>query len=126
MFGCLQEGKCNFIVERYVEELIRSDQKALVAHYVAKLPLEAQVHWYSLFLEGQSNTQFTVAEVHWYSLFLEGQSNTQFTVAQVHWYSLFLEGQSNTQFTVAQVHWYSLFLEGQSNTQFTPLLHKYK
>ncbi|XP_052773924.1 nuclear pore complex protein Nup107-like [Mya arenaria] len=47
-----QESQCDMILERYVEHLITSRQHSLVAHYVAKLPQAAQIHWYSKFLEG--------------------------------------------------------------------------
>lgn len=46
---------CTSILESYVEGLIQSKQYGLVAFYVSKLPPNAQVHWYSMFLEGKEN-----------------------------------------------------------------------
>jgi len=48
---------CNAILEAYVEELITAKQYGLIACYVSKLPASAQVHWYSLFLEGKSGRE---------------------------------------------------------------------
>ncbi|KAK7508730.1 hypothetical protein BaRGS_00000296 [Batillaria attramentaria] len=50
-----QEGKeelCTVILEAYVERLIQSGQKRLVAHYVSTLPPPLQIQWYAHFLEG--------------------------------------------------------------------------
>lgn len=50
-----KEELCNSILECYVERLIRDKHYNLIAYYVSKLPLNAQVHWYALFLEGITN-----------------------------------------------------------------------
>ena len=49
----LQEELCTVILEAYVERLIESDQKRLIAHYVSHLPTPRQVGWYAHFLEGE-------------------------------------------------------------------------
>ena len=41
------------ILEAYVERLIESGQKRLIAHYVSHLPTPRQVGWYAHFLEGE-------------------------------------------------------------------------
>ncbi|XP_070212005.1 nuclear pore complex protein Nup107-like [Littorina saxatilis] len=46
------EELCTVILEAYVELLIKSDQKRLIAHYVSFLPPHLQVQWYAHFLEG--------------------------------------------------------------------------
>lgn len=43
---------CNSILESYVEQLIKEKHSGLIAYYVSKLPPNAQVHWYAVFLEG--------------------------------------------------------------------------
>ena len=48
-----QEGLCTVILEAYVEHLIETDQKRLIAHYVSNLPAPLQVRWYARFLEGE-------------------------------------------------------------------------
>ncbi|KAL4231420.1 hypothetical protein ACF0H5_008997 [Mactra antiquata] len=47
-----KEDLCNSILECYVEELIKNQHYQLVAHYVSKLPSDAQIFWYAKFLEG--------------------------------------------------------------------------
>lgn len=47
-----KEEYSNFILEAYVEELIKDKQYTLIAYYISKLPADAQVHWYAKFLEG--------------------------------------------------------------------------
>ena len=59
-FVDFQESSCNAILEAYVEALIKEKQHDLVAFYVAKLPHNAQVHWYAIFLESKLEIgQFT-------------------------------------------------------------------
>ena len=78
---------CNAILEAYVEELITAKQYGLIACYVSKLPASAQVHWYSLFLEGKTGREM---EEEFYlllcslalvaillSLFLEGKTGRE-------------------------------------------------
>lgn len=48
----MNEDQCTVILEVYVERLIESNQKQIVAHYVSTLPLPRQVQWYAHFLEG--------------------------------------------------------------------------
>ncbi|XP_045190526.2 nuclear pore complex protein Nup107-like [Mercenaria mercenaria] len=50
-----KEELCNSILKCYVERLIREKHYGLIAYYVSKLPKNAQVHWYALFLEGITN-----------------------------------------------------------------------
>ncbi|XP_076461376.1 nuclear pore complex protein Nup107-like [Babylonia areolata] len=48
----VKEDLCTVILEAYVERLIESGQKQLIAHYVSTLPAPQQVQWYAHFLEG--------------------------------------------------------------------------
>ncbi|KAL8570338.1 hypothetical protein ACOMHN_035756 [Nucella lapillus] len=48
----VNEDLCTVILECYVEQLIKSDQKQLIAHYVGTLPAPLQIQWYAHFLEG--------------------------------------------------------------------------
>lgn len=47
-----KEDLCTVVLEAYVEQLIQTGQKRLVAHYVSVLPPPRQVQWYAHFLEG--------------------------------------------------------------------------
>lgn len=47
-----KEDLCTVVLEAYVERLIQSGHKRLVAHYVSNLPPPRQVQWYAHFLEG--------------------------------------------------------------------------
>lgn len=59
----MQEEYSNFILEAYVEELIKDKQYTLIAYYISKLPADAQVHWYAKFLEGKHLVLFSYAVV---------------------------------------------------------------
>nr|XP_015917142.1 nuclear pore complex protein Nup107 isoform X2 [Parasteatoda tepidariorum] len=47
-----KEELCIPILETYVQELIKSNKRALVAPYTSTLPKEQQIMWYAKFLEG--------------------------------------------------------------------------
>lgn len=42
----------NVVLEAYVEDLIKDNNRLIVAHYIAALPPDMQILWCARFLEG--------------------------------------------------------------------------